>query len=307
MKNTIRLRLSSDKASFLGLKIRPKEGKRNPRYTITEKQQLLLDNYIKHDKAKELFYDIETSPALAFTWGAGWKMNIPYDNIVEDWQIICISYKWNYEDEVKHLYWENDGNVRSDEKLVYEFVQILNQADVIIAHNGDRFDEKKIRTRAVFHGIPMRAKYKSYDTLKKVKQVFRFDSNKLDSIAKFLNVGAKYVHSGFSLWTDVFKGDKKALDEMLEYCDQDVIVLEDVYNAIKHYTQPITHYGTLEGNSKHSCPKCGMEAEELVLLKNFTTPTGTIRRLVKSKSCNHEYILSNRTYMQYWEKRILSK
>ena len=36
-----------------------------------------------------------------------------------------------------------------NKKLIKEFIKILGEADEIVAHNGDRFDIKEIRTRAI--------------------------------------------------------------------------------------------------------------------------------------------------------------
>ena len=42
---------------------------------------------------KRLFWDIETSPGLDYSWRCGYKINISSDNIVREPAIICISYK----------------------------------------------------------------------------------------------------------------------------------------------------------------------------------------------------------------------
>ena len=89
----MRKRLKPTEASYLGLNVKPRDGARNPRYNITESEWQEVLNY-RENKTKILFYDIETSPSLSFVWGAGWGINIPYDNIIETWKIICISYSW---------------------------------------------------------------------------------------------------------------------------------------------------------------------------------------------------------------------
>ena len=301
-KMKLRKRLKPTEASYLGLQVLPKDGDRNPRYYVTLEQWENVLRYREDKDVKVLFYDIETSPALSFVWGAGWGKNIPYDNIIEDWKIICISYSWGDNDKVHRLEWDNDKTTRCDKSLVEEFVKILNQADMIVAHNGDKFDIKKIRTRAVYHNIPMRPMYKSYDTLKKARQHFKFDSNKLDSIAKMLGVGAKLHHTGFQMWADCYYGDEDAMRLMGEYCDMDIIVLRDVYNALRHYSHHNIHRGAILGKPKYSCPHCG-EDGELQLIRNECTKAGTIQRIVLGE-CGHEYKISNAEYMKYLKSKI---
>lgn len=267
------------------------------RYRLTDKQK---KEFFDMDifPVKRLFFDIETSPMVVYSWRTGYKINIPTENIVEDWKIICICYKWEGEEKVHTLKWDKN---QCDKEMLKKFVKVLNDADEISAHNGDRFDIKKVRTRCIFHRIPMRQKYRTFDTLKKAKSHFSFNSNRLDYIAKFLGVGAKLEHDGFDMWVNCLKGDEKALKDMIEYCVMDIIVLEDVYFAIQNYTKNNTHAGTLNGGLKCSCPNCG--SEDIDLLKNNYTAMGTIKRLMGCNTCGYEYETSNTAYRTYLELR----
>lgn len=244
---------------------------------------------------KRLFFDIETSPMIVYGWRTGYKINLHTDNIIQDWKIICISYKWQHEDKVKNLTWDKN---QCDKQMLVDFIKLMNQADECIAHNGDRFDIKKIRTRCIFHRIPMFPKYRTLDTLKKAKSGFNFNSNRLDYIAKFLGVGAKLDHEGFDMWVKCLQGDKKALKDMVKYCDMDIIVLEDVYLTLQSYIKPNTHAGVINGNMKYSCPTCGND-EDITLLKNDVTEKGTISRVMECNSCGHNYNISNAAYKNF--------
>ena len=246
---------------------------------------------------KRLFFDIETSPMIVYSWRVGYNISLPYDNVIEDWKVICISYKWEHENKVKNLTWDSD---HCDKQMLIDFIKIANEADEIIAHNGDRFDIKKVRTRCIYHRIPMFPKYRTLDTLKKAKGSFTFPNNKLDTIAKYLGVGAKLKHDGFDMWVKCVEGDKQALKDMVKYCDMDIIVLEDVYLAMQNYIKPNTHAGVHNGNLKHSCPTCGND-EDLTLLKNDVTQKGTISRVIECESCGHVYNISNSSYKNYLE------
>lgn len=270
---------------------------KSQRYRLNKKQKQEFFN-LDQESIKRLFFDIETSPMIVYSWRTGYKLNIPTDNIIQDWKIICISYKWEGEDKVHNLRWDKN---QCDKKMLIDFIKIMNKADECIAHNGDRFDIKKIRTRCVYHRIPMFPKYRSLDTLKKARSGFNFNSNRLDYIAQFLGVGAKLKHEGFPMWVKCLEGDKEALDNMVEYCDMDIIVLEDVFSVLQNYTLNNTHTGAHNGKLKASCPNCG--SEDISLLKNNFTAKGTIKRMMECNSCGYNYETTNTAWRQFLEMK----
>lgn len=287
-----RYRLQPQTAIKLGLK-----PKAYNKYSLTVEQEKQLFDF-EQDKIKRLFFDIETSPMIVYSWRVGWKLNIGTENIIEDWKIICISYKWEGEDKVQNLTWDKN---QCDKQMLLDFIKIANEADEIIAHNGDRFDIKKIRTRCIFHRIPMFPNYRSLDTLKKAKAGFSFNSNRLDYIARFLGVGQKVEHEGFDMWVKCLQGDPKALKDMVHYCDGDIIVLEDVFFVLQNYIKNNTHTGVHNGKLKASCPNCA--SEDVVLLKNNLTALGTIKRLLECNVCGYDYETSNSAWRTFLEMK----
>ena len=260
------------------------------RYRLTKEQKLKFFELDQHF-IKRLFFDIETSPMVVYSWRIGYNLSITPDNIINEWKIICISYKWEHENEVKHFTWDEN---QDEKQMLIDFINIANQADELVAHNGDRFDIKKIRTRCVFHRIPMFPKYRTLDTLTKSKSAFNFSSNKLDYIAKFLGVGAKLQHEGFPMWVKCLQNDKQALKDMVKYCDMDIVVLEDVFLTLQSYIKPNTHAGVVVGGTKRDCPICA--SSNVSLLKNDVTEKGTISRVMECQSCGHNYNISNSAY-----------
>jgi uncharacterized protein YprB with RNaseH-like and TPR domain len=265
------------------------------RYRLSSQQERTLLNLRSgQETIKRLFFDIETSPNIVYSWRIGYNLNITPENIINERAIICISYKWEDEDKIYTLTW--DENL-CDKKMLIDFLKIANTADELIAHNGDRFDIKWIRTRCIFHRIPMFPNYKTLDTLKKAKSGFNFNSNKLDYIAQFLGVGAKVKHSGFDMWKGVMQNDKVALSEMVNYCEGDIIVLEDVFLTMQNYIKMNTHAGVINNNLKYSCPSCS--SENISLVKNNITAIGTVKRLINCLDCDYHYEISNSSYILY--------
>jgi len=269
------------------------------RYRLTpEQENKYFDIVQNQDHIKRLFFDIETSPNLVYAWRIGYNLTIHPDSIVDERKIICISYKWEHEDKIHRLTWDKD---MCDKQMLIDFISVANKADEMIAHNGDRFDIKWIRTRCIFHRVSMFPQYKTLDTLKKAKSGFNFNSNKLDYIAQFLGVGAKIKHSGFDMWKEVMKGNPDALEEMGNYCDGDIVVLEDVFLTMQNYIKPNTHAGVINGNLKYSCPSCS--SENVILLKNIVTAMGTIKRLMECQDCGQVYEISNSAYKLHLEMK----
>lgn len=244
---------------------------------------------------KRLFFDIETSPLFGWFWRTG-QQYLNHKQILTDKKIICISYKWQFEDKVHTLVWDKNQN---DKAIIKKFIKILGEADEIVAHNGDRYDIKEIRTRAIQEGVLMFPKYRTFDTLKKSRKYFSFHSNKLDYLGEVLKLGRKLDHEGIDLWLKVCNKDKESLDKMVEYCERDVILLEDVFHAINPYVDHNTNHAVqAKGyNDKWRCPNCA--SKEVSLCHTDTTPVGYIKRHMKCSDCKKQYHISNKTYLNY--------
>lgn len=233
-------------------------------------------------KIKRLFWDIETSPNVVYSWRVGYKINIDHDNIVKERAIVCIGYKWQGEREVHSLEW-NKGN---DKQLLEKFIPILESADESVAHYGDRFDLPWVRARAAFHGIPVDAYLKTIDTKAQSAKNFYFNSNRLDYLGHFLGVGRK-IKTDFDLWKDVMAGDKAALDRMVRYCKQDVRLLEQVYLRLESYNKPKTHVGVLAGGARDSCPGCGSEKTQRRGYR--VTALGARSQIMSCRGCGRNF------------------
>ena len=129
----------------------------------------------------------------------------------------------------------------------------MDEADVIIAHNGDRFDLPKINTRFLTHKLNPPSPYKTIDTLKIARSVFKFDSNKLDDLGRYLSIGRKLPHTGFHLWKGCMSGDKASWKLMKRYNGHDVELLEKVYYIMRSWCK---NHPNINMGLSEVCPKC---------------------------------------------------
>jgi predicted RNA-binding Zn-ribbon protein involved in translation (DUF1610 family) len=126
--------------------------------------------------------------------------------------------------------------------------------------------------------------YVTIDTLKIARSKFRFNSNRLDYIGKFLGLGQK-IHTDFNLWKDIMlNNDKVALDKMIDYCIQDVVLLEAVHKELNNHIPAKTHYGVIFGEGRGSCPECG--SDDIIRSSKRATATGVVKVQYKCKTCN---------------------
>jgi hypothetical protein len=249
---------------------------------------------------RRLFWDIETSPNVVLSWNIGYNLSLQHDNIIKERAIICTGYKWEDEDQVNVLQWDRNQN---DKSMLVAFRKVADQADELVAHNGDRFDLKWLRTRCLFHGLPPLPDYKTVDTLKIAWQKFRLNNAKLDYIAKYLGIEGKSP-TGFGLWKRiVLDKDAAALKQMTDYCANDVRILQKVYERLRLWAKPKGHAGVAAGGEAWQCPHCG--STSVHKRKTRTTSGGAVQHQMQCHTCGGYYQISNTTFETYKERPCL--
>lgn len=204
--------------------------------------------------AKVLIIDIETAPNIAYVWGA-WKQNVGGNQWVQKSHIMSFAAKWLGQAGV--MYYENRGS--DDKELVEQAYNLLDEADIVVAHNGQKFDLPVIIGRGVVHGLQPPSPYFVVDTLLIARKEFRFVSNTLANLSKELGLTEKDSHKqfpGFELWLECLRGNDAAWKEMAEYNIQDVLTLEEMYYRMLPYMKNHPNVARLT-NGEVACPKCG--------------------------------------------------
>lgn len=207
-------------------------------------------------RARVLLYDIETSPNLGWIWGKYEQNVIAYE---EEWHILCFAYKWLGEKKTHvvalpdfKLYKKDPSN---DYEVVKRLHELFNEADIVIAHNGNKFDQKKSQARMLFHGMQPPSPYHQIDTMMVARKYFNFNSNSLNDLGDMLKLGTKVETGGFKLWLGCMNGVKSSWDKMKKYNKQDVVLLEKVYLAMRGWIKPHPAMNLMEGKL-NSCPNC---------------------------------------------------
>lgn len=210
-------------------------------------------------KPRVLFFDIETSPILAYIWRTGNKISVDHSQIKKGQytKIICICYKFLGEREVHSL--DFGLNKQDSSAMIEKFTKIIESADIVIGHNADEFDIKHLNSQRLILGQEPINWPTSEDTLKQFRKYFAFPSYRLDYLSKTL-VGAGKDKMYFQDWVDIIENKKAtALAKMIRYCKKDVRRLEQIFSAASKFFTPKVHRGLLMGKEKTSCPHCGSD------------------------------------------------
>ena len=222
-----------------------------------------------------LAFDIESLPCVATSFQL-FKTNIPHTNIIENQSIISVSWQWvgqkkcystSIADDKKRF----ENNIFDDYYPVEIFHRVLNtdKPFVLLAHNGASFDMKKLNTAFIKHSLEPVNERQMIDTLKSARRYFRFDSNKLDFLGRYLELGEKMETGGMQLWLDIVQAKYpivgkepdlelayKAMRKMVSYNKQDVKLLISVYLRLMPWISNHPNYAVYHSD-QIVCTKCG--------------------------------------------------
>jgi uncharacterized protein YprB with RNaseH-like and TPR domain len=173
--------------------------------------------------------------------------------------------------------WELGSNIHDDAAVCAFAYDLLHDADAVVTHNGRRFDWKFLQTRLTINGLPNLPKIPHMDTCYLARGHYSLFSNRLKDLAALLTPERKIDTGGSDLWTRVYKGDVQAQKEMAEYCHQDVIATEAVFDKLKHLATNYPNRNLYSGEG--GCPTCGSAKLE----KHGTRATKT--KLIQRYRC----------------------
>ena len=201
-------------------------------------------------KSKVLIWDLETGGVNAFKADLGFILNFGYKWLnAEETHCLRVS---DY-----HGWWSKKTGV-IDKPLIVDALKIMAEADLLVAHYGDRFDRRFFQGRCVINRLQPPPPTIQRDTWRIARGAFSFSSNRLGNLAKALGLKEqKYQKTANEWplwWLRAMAGDKQAIEEMAEYCKQDVRTLEQVYLKLRVYDNfqhPRLH------DNRENCKLCG--------------------------------------------------
>lgn len=207
-------------------------------------------------KPRILVLDIETFPAEAQIWQAR-DQYVSIDQITTPGGVLCWSAKWFHKPVEFRSIWDDGYDVMLD-----RIWTLMDEADVIVGWNSASFDVKILHAGFEMAGLGRPRPHRDVDLLKVVRKNFRWESAKLDYVARMLNIGRKVRHHGFEFWSECVAGDPKAQRLMRRYNIHDTKLTEKVLERLWPWITTLPHQG-LYGGPRAGCPRCGsMDVEQ---------------------------------------------
>jgi uncharacterized protein YprB with RNaseH-like and TPR domain len=133
----------------------------------------------------------------------------------------------------------------NDKHTVEQISRELQKHDVLVAHNGNRFDVPFLRTRCLRWDLPTFPAMKLVDPMRIFFNKFRLRRNSLANISDYLGVKARKTPLDMSVWMDAMQnGTIASMDLIVEHCMADVDVLEAVLNKVMPFVKILDDRGS---------------------------------------------------------------
>ena len=212
---------------------------------------------------KILFFDTERAPPIAWFWESNKEQYIGHNQILQYGFFTSIQWQWEWENDPSAYSladnpsaFKNDPS--SDKRVVQKAADLIDDCDILVAHNGKRFDWRHFKARMIFHKIKPVKKPYIVDTLAEAKTA-AFPSNSLKGLAKHLNI----IEKGYNEtdMADLISGPiAKRLDAIrmqTAYGLKDIPPLKELYYRLRPYSEKHPNIGAFTGLP--CCPKCGSD------------------------------------------------
>ena len=214
---------------------------------------------------KVVVADIETFPILGYVWRL-FKQNVGIEQIHTDRSMMSACVKILGQDVIWYRDNRNADGPRDDFDLLLDLHGILMEVDMVVAHNGEKFDLPSIRARMAQQGFTPLPPIKVIDTLLNNRKQFGFTSHKLAYVSKYFASQEKDLHAqypGFELWLGCERNEVAAWNACRKYNIQDVVANEEMYLELRGWYQGQHNFGPYiepSNEDAHVCPTCGSEA-----------------------------------------------
>lgn len=224
---------------------------------------MIVDHYVTKEKPlskkpRTLFYDIETSLAKSYHFQQ-WQVDLGVKQQIQEGHLLSHAWAWNDGDIVGSVLTPKEVLDRDPERLVLEAWSLLDNADVVVAHYGKRFDIPTLNGYFLKYGLPKPSPYKVIDTKQISSKNFKLPFNSLEYLAKALGVSLKIQNEGIQLWIDCDLGKQEALDTMLEYNIGDIASLRDIYNKLIGWDNNGVNMSLYDDTHDALCPHCASD------------------------------------------------
>lgn len=251
------------------------------------------------NKPKILYIDIENSRMVVeFETYSLYNIDkIHPKHVKHDWYITCAAWAWldNQKKKIGKIetvavndFKTYKKNFRDDRLLVKKLHEVISQADLIVGHNSDQFDIKKVNYKFIKYGLPPIDLPPTVDTLKSARKYAKSTSNTLYYLAKEFGVSMKIdLDKGVMHKADA--GCEKSLKKLVRYNKGDIKAGSEVYFKLLPYIRNHPNLAKMLNPDFHKDrPECGACGHKKVVKDGtILTKTGRYQRY-QCKKCGYK-------------------
>lgn len=242
------------------------------------------------DPMKRLILDIETLPMKLKGYGLR-NQFFGVEQIEEPTRMASVAAKW-YGKSKTHFFAAFDDDPDQQKAMVQAIWEMVNEAHVVIHYNGKNFDMRHLNREFKEQGLWRPRPYQYIDLFKSVKKDFYLPSYKLQYVLRWLGLGSKVEHSGFTMWNEILSEDEKVRDRarrlFRRYNIGDVVKSELVYSDLMGWIDdhPNMQLYADRGDDPR-CPTCLSDNFKL----DGTAPRGNLSRVqcYRCKDCGRSF------------------
>lgn len=227
-------------------------------------------------KVNYLYFDIETSPCISYHFNH-YDVTVRQEHKIKESHLLSVSWAFN-DGEVQGFKLTPEEVANGDDlTLVVNLIEAIEKADILVGYNSKKFDIKYLNTRAFYYGIPPLSTTKHIDLYEQVKKSFKFPSNSMGNVSKYIGLEGKLETEGWSLWRKCMEHwntevCEQALTDMLTYNKQDIEATRDLHKRMQGWLKQAPNIGAMT-NVKSDvntlrCIKCG--SDDVVALNKLT-------------------------------------
>lgn len=164
--------------------------------------------------------------------------------------ILCAAVKQLNNKNVKVIRADKYPNWKTkksnNKEVVKDIMNELDQYDILIAHNGQRFDKAFLTALCLKYDIEPSLRFKKLiDPVLSARRHLKLNRNSLVSLIDFLDVPDKKTGIDFKHWIQAsLDSNTTSMDYIVDHCVADVKALEQVYQKIERVIFRIDEKGS---------------------------------------------------------------
>jgi hypothetical protein len=209
---------------------------------------------------------------------SGWKHTIGYrihpDDVLEWPRTICAAWNWYGKDKVEFsAEWSKSGR----DGLLRKTWEAFDKAQIVVGHNIQSFDAKKLRLEWAEAGLNPPSPVKYVDTLKVARREFGAESNTLDALCRRFNLVAKTDRYSVQMARDAVNGVRSAQKQIGGYNCGDIAASKGIYDFCRPWDASHPHSVISLSDDRPTCNSCwgddvepnGYKLANLILYKLY--------------------------------------